>query len=99
MYYQPLTVGLPGEDDGLSFVNRFLARVSSLTSMDRVHQDGRVAEHMELHDAGVHRKNGGTVLLPCGPSLPRGPVLVQRTEPLRAVDDCRLGGEAREFVV
>src|ERR671919_1157364 len=99
MYHQPLTVGLLAEHDGLSFVSRFLAFVGSLAHMDRVHQDGHVAEHVELHDAGIYGEDGGTVLLPYCPLLPRGPLLVQRAEPLRAVDDRRLGGEARELVV
>src|ERR671918_2766945 len=99
MDYQPPTVGLLGENDGLSFVSRLLAFVGLLAKMDRVHQDGHVAEHVELHDAGIYGEDGGTVLLPRCPSLPGGPVLVQRAEPLRAVYDRRLGREAREFIV
>jgi hypothetical protein len=45
---QPPTVGLLTEHDGLYLMNRFFARVCSLTALDGVCQDGRVVEHLEF---------------------------------------------------
>src|SRR5215217_4367013 len=96
---QPPTVGPLGEHDRLHLMNRFFACVGSFTAVYGVRQDGRIAEHLEFHHASIDRQRNRQDVVLCRPFVPRSPVLVQRTEPVPAVDDRRLVSEVGELGV
>lgn len=96
---QPATVGLLTEHDGFYLMDRFFARVGSLTTVDGVRQDGCLAEHLEFHDACIDRQRNRQGVLLCCPSVPLGTVLVHGTEPPPPINHRRLLGEARKFVI
>jgi hypothetical protein len=90
---EPATVGLLAEHDRLYLMDSFFTRVGALTTVDRVRHDGCLAEHLEVHDAGIDRQRNRQGLLLCRPSVPRGTVLIQGTEPPPTINDRRLVGE------
>lgn len=96
---QPATVGLLTEDDGLYLMDRFFARVGSLTTVDVVRQDGCLPQHLEFHDARIDRQRNRQGVLLCRPSAPLITVLVQGTEAPPSINHRRLLGEARKLVI
>jgi hypothetical protein len=69
MDHDPPAVGLTTEHDGLDLVLGFPAGIGSLSALDRLDQDGRIAENAKIDHARLHvvGYEGAVLGHPCVP--------------------------------